>query len=440
MRRYVLVWLGLAVLLFTGAVVAWSWWSRPVQLSVALGGNEGDLARLMTAFARDFAHTRPGVALRIVNYPDPLAAADAFRQGKTDLGLLRADMPLRNATALAVLRKNVVVLLSGEGAKLSALVRDRNLRLALVGQNGVNDALVQALAKAYALEPKSVSAQSMTVEAAVEALAAHRVDAILGAAPLQGTRYWEALRSALREKKAKVSFVEIDRSPVIANTEPAYEEFEIPEGGLIANPALPPEAVQTISVATYLVARPGLPDRVAALLAREIVSDKQDVAGDVPSAVSIEAPSTDKDALLRVHPGAAAYFDGEEETFFEKYGDMIYYGGAALGILGSAILALSRRFGPGRDHEAAELVTRLLDLRRRAKRLGEAPQEVAADGASPVEIWTGLAGEYEEMLSHALPLMTRGGIEDRTVQALSLALRTAERAVDEAALKALRKG
>lgn len=439
MRRSVLVWLGLAVLLFTGAVVAWNWWSRPIQLTVAVGGNEGDLAKLMTAFARDFANTRPGIALRVVNYPDPIAAAAAFRQGKADLGLLRADMSLRNATALAVLRKNAVVLLSGEGAKLSALVRDRHLRLAVVGQPGVNDGLVQAMAQAYALEPQSVAAEAMSVEAAVEALAEHRVDAILGAAPLQGTRYWEALRAALREKKTTVSFVEIDRGPVIANSEPAYEEFEIPEGGLVANPPLPPDAVKTLSVATYLVARPSLPDSVAALLAREIVSDKQDVVGDVPSAVSIEAPSTDKDALLRVHPGAAAYFDGEEETFFEKYGDMIYYGGAALGVLGSAILALSRRFGRGRDQEAGELVARLLDLRRRAKRLGETPDEASPDGATPAESWSRLAGEYEEMLAHALPLMTDGGIEDRTVQALILALRTAERAVDEAALRALRR-
>ena len=40
----------------------------------------------------------------------------------------------------------------------------------------------------------------------------------------------------------------------------------------------------------------------------------------------VKAASTDKDAAIPVHPGAKVYYDGEEQTFFEKYGDWVYIG------------------------------------------------------------------------------------------------------------------
>ncbi|MGC2079487.1 MAG: hypothetical protein WA728_26400 [Xanthobacteraceae bacterium] len=41
----------------------------------------------------------------------------------------------------------------------------------------------------------------------------------------------------------------------------------------------------------------------------------------VPGEIKIEAPSTDKDADAVVHPGALAYLNDSEKSFFDKYGD-----------------------------------------------------------------------------------------------------------------------
>mgnify|MGYP003344486219 CR=1 FL=1 len=41
---------------------------------------------------------------------------------------------------------------------------------------------------------------------------------------------------------------------------------------------------------------------------------------------ALETPATDKDAPLPVHAGAAAFIDGEQKTFFERYGDWFYLG------------------------------------------------------------------------------------------------------------------
>ena len=55
------------------------------------------------------------------------------------------------------------------------------------------------------------------------------------------------------------------------------------------------------------------------------------------SAAKIEKPDTDKDAAVTVHPGAAAYLDGELKTFFDRYSDLLYWGLMAMSVLGSGL-------------------------------------------------------------------------------------------------------
>jgi hypothetical protein len=58
------------------------------------------------------------------------------------------------------------------------------------------------------------------------------------------------------------------------------------------------------------------------------------------SAAKIEKPDTDKDAAVTVHPGAAAYLDGELKTFFDRYSDLLYWGLMAMSVLGSGFAGL----------------------------------------------------------------------------------------------------
>ena len=57
---------------------------------------------------------------------------------------------------------------------------------------------------------------------------------------------------------------------------------------------------------------------------------------EFPLAAKIETPDTDKDAVIPVHPGAAAFVDGEEKTFLDRYSDYIWWALMALSAMGSA--------------------------------------------------------------------------------------------------------
>ena len=56
---------------------------------------------------------------------------------------------------------------------------------------------------------------------------------------------------------------------------------------------------------------------------------------EFPLAAKIETPDTDKDAFIPVHPGAAAFVDGEEKTFLDRYSDIIWWSLMGLSAMGS---------------------------------------------------------------------------------------------------------
>jgi hypothetical protein len=81
---------------------------------------------------------------------------------------------------------------------------------------------------------------------------------------------------------------------------------------------------------------------------------RRELVGEFPVLSQVGAPDTDKDAFIPVHPGAAAYFDGTQQTFFEKYSDALYYGPMALGALASLLAGLWKFVGGGGGGEKSE--------------------------------------------------------------------------------------
>ena len=110
-------------------------------------------------------------------------------------------------------------------------------------------------------------------------------------------------------------------------------------------PPVPDDDVTTLRVGYYLVANRHLNATVAADLARKIMAVRRDLAGEEPLLSGLAAPELDADAYLAVHPGAAAFFNGTQESFMDRYGNAIYLTPMALGALASIFAAAWRFLG-----------------------------------------------------------------------------------------------
>lgn len=164
------------------------------------------------------------------------------------------------------------------------------------------------------------------------------------------------------EKQAACRFFPIEEAEAIAASAPAYEEGEISSGQFGGSPLLPPEDVTTLEVATDLIADRNVPAEQITQLTRSLFEDRQKMVAESALASFVKAASTDKDAAIPVHPGAKVYYDGEEQTFVEKYGDWVYIGPIIFGALASVAMAVLRFLGISRIMREPPLLAKVPEV------------------------------------------------------------------------------
>jgi hypothetical protein len=161
------------------------------------------------------------------------------------------------------------------------------------------------------------------------------LDAFMAVGPLDSKITADALAATARTR-GEPKFLPVDVSDAIALKHPLYESGEIPGSVFNAKPAWPDDKVDTVSVNHLIVARKALSETTVAALARQLFAIRQSLAAQVPNAAHIKKPDTDKDAELPVHRGAAAYIDGTERTFLDRYSDYFWFAILVFSGLGSA--------------------------------------------------------------------------------------------------------
>jgi hypothetical protein len=138
---------------------------------------------------------------------------------------------------------------------------------------------------------------------------------------------------------------------------------------------------------------------------------------DFPLAAKIETPDTDKDAVIPVHPGAAAYVDGEEKTFLDRYSDYIWWALMAMSATGSLGAWFASHL---KKEERVGNVTqrdRLLDMIALARR-SDSPDELDQ-----------MQTEADAILRDTLNRFENGAIEEGSLTAFNIALEQFHNAV-----------
>jgi TRAP-type uncharacterized transport system substrate-binding protein len=197
------------------------------------------------------------------------------------------------------------------------------------------------------------------------AIKADRVDAIFVAGSATGQAISDAVAATSQNGQAP-SFIAIDQADGIAKRIPAFDSADIDAGTFGGNPPSPDDSLKSLSFPEYLVARKSFSHEAIGTLAKLIYSSRLALAAGMPGEIKIEAPSTDKDAAVLVHPGALAYLNDDQKSFFDKYGDDIFYGLLIFPIFGSAIAGMASYFHNNGRTRRLRLLQRLLDLVRKA--------------------------------------------------------------------------
>jgi hypothetical protein len=210
--------------------------------------------------------------------------------------------------------------------------------------------------------------------------------------------------------RGEPTFLPIDVSEALAHKHPLYESEEIPGSSFTTSPARPDDTVETVGVNHLIVAPKSLSEAAVGAFTRALFAVRPALVREDPSASKIEKPDTDKDAAIPAHPGAAAYIDGTERTFLDKYSDYFWGGILLLSVLGSA--AAWFRHYLKRDE-------RSLTGEHRDKLLAHIAQVRKTDSLEELDA---LQEEADEFLRETLESYDDGAIEEGDLSAYALVL------------------
>jgi TRAP transporter TAXI family solute receptor len=420
--------LAAGLLLFAAAAGGLVWALRPVTLKIAVGPPGSDDQKLIQALAQTFSRDQSSVRLAPVQTEGAAESIALLAAGKADLAVARGDLDMpADAESVAILRKNVVVLwapsgLAAKGSKKSQPAKIKSIddlaghRVGVIGRTQANVTLLRVILKESGVDPDKVAVTQFGTGQIAELAKDPAIDAYMAVGPLDSKITTEAIAATARTK-GEPKFLPIDVSEAIAQKHPLYESEEIAGSTFNSSPARPEDKIETVSVNHLIVARKSLPDTAVGGFVRQLFTVRQVLAREVPGASKIEKPDTDKDAALPAHQGAAAYIDGTERTFLERYSDYFWFAILLLSGLGSAGAWLRHYLKRNEREQTSLHREKLLEMISKARE------------AASLDELAAMQHEVDATLRETLQSYDDGAIEEGDLSAFGLVLDQFHRAV-----------
>ena len=406
--------LGVAALAFGG----YHHYRDRLQLRVAAGAEGGDIWKFLGSAQRILGDDSTRASFRRVASPSDDLSGKMLDEGKVELAVVRSDMPQPASSAtLAILRRDYAFLITPAKSNIDSIKDLQGKSVGLLPGPRQDDEALDKLLAWFAVPHASVTRVKLTAAEAGNAMRQKRVAAIFVIGqPLVGPAA-EAFASVAKATRATPDIVGIDGAEAFVSSHPVFDTADIPQGAFGGAKPQPEEATPTLAVTWRLVARRSLPNFAASLIARRLIEGKSRLVPLLPLAAQIEAPETSRDQTFFVHPGAAAYYDNEETSFFDRFESLFWLGGALLSLFASVGAWIWRKFRSSEASDWSETAEKLVALVQSAR-------EADADGLSKLE------AELEDHVVEAIRARAAGDIEAEDAPLVALALDQARRSLD----------
>jgi TRAP-type uncharacterized transport system substrate-binding protein len=333
-----------AAAVISGGWFAYRYFTKPVYLTVAAGSVDGEALSLISAIAARLAASNAHTRLKVVDSQTSAGASQLLASGKADLAVVRGDTGgLADARSVLLLTHGVVLIVSPSTTSADNLGDLRDATIGVVG-GPINRPTVDALKQVYQFDRAKVRFHDVAVTDGAVALSSGQAQALLAVVPVT-EKYLAKVRQFFQRTGAKgqtPKLIEIESAGAVANVAQYYESYDIPKGTLQGAPPIPSDDLTSLRVSFFLVANKSVDADTITDLTQSLVDVRRDLLSQYPVLAQAAAPSTDANALIPIHPGAATYYNGNQQSFLDKYDDKIYYASLLLGSLISIILAAWR--------------------------------------------------------------------------------------------------
>ena len=414
--------LGTAFLVLTAVLAGSAYWyfSAPTRFTVAVGPQDSPEARLINAFAEALDHTRRDIRLKVVTFDDVRQSAEALRQHKVDLAVVRPDVFLPdNGLTLSILREEALLILAPQASKIKEMPDLERKRLGVVSHHEADFPVLTTILAHYDLSPPNITLVPLGPDEVEAAFSGKRIDALAFVAAPVGKEANHLVQIVLKVTNRAVTLVPVKEVEALALKWPALTKISVPEGSLSGRPALPDEDYDTVSVSYRLMARVGRDRSPISKVTQYLFQMRSRIARTAPAINLMKAPDNETltSAALPNHPGAVDYFSREQESFMDRYGDWLWLLLFAGGGISSALAWVSELFARKRRELVDELLDRLTSLIAEAR---EAKTMADLDAVTR---------EIDHLVTHAIRYTRQRATNTRAMSALILAIDAARTAV-----------
>ncbi|MGO4405570.1 TAXI family TRAP transporter solute-binding subunit [Bosea sp. RAF48] len=394
--------------------------SQPRTLRLAVGPLGSEDARMAAAFVQGLNRDKAAIRLRLILTEGSEDSAKKIDAGQADLAMLRADIAMPStADTVLITRRTFPFFITTKESAVGRIADLRGRKVGVIRNPAGNLVLLKRVLAQYEVRPEDVEIVALLPDEVIPAVKEQRIEVFFSINAVGSHTNNDGLRRLREAWGEDPVLIPVREADALAAHYRAIESGEIVRGALGGDPPRPAESLQTISITSRLVASQNLDDNLVGELTKDILGLRLTLATEVPAVQALETPSTDKDAPLPVHSGAAAYIDGEQESFFDRYGDWFYIGAMVLSAVGTGGAALLSRESANRRRRAMSGLDELLELLT-VIRSCEDEAELAR-----------LGSEADQILTRVLADYAKGDLDTAALAAYRLAIDQVGRAVAE---------
>ena len=351
-------------------VAAVYFWSPHANLRVTTGPPGSTAYRFVTAFAAVTEATHPRVRIKLVEVADLAASAKAIEDHATDLGIVRSDgvIPSNGAT-IAILRRDVVAFIVPAKSPIDKIpsLAGKTIGIPQGALQNYNEQTLNSILSYYNIPANSVKRVFLPLAEIGAAVHDKQVAAVLAVGPIGPGEAVDVISAVKLATKGAPSILAIDEAEAINKRFPGLESIDVPAGAFRGRPPVPDDTVTTLAITYRFVAPNTMLDAVAGAIARSLFKTKALLVAKTPLASQIEAPDPDdKNPVLPVHPGVAAYLNSGEQSFFDEFQQYFYLGGMVLSMAGSGVALLVGRLRRKKSESDLRQIDRLIELADKA--------------------------------------------------------------------------
>jgi TRAP-type uncharacterized transport system substrate-binding protein len=381
-----------------------------ITYRVAVGPEGGEGWRIFAAINPIFTAESSFIHLVATPTSDPQATAQALESGTVDLVIIRPDLAVpNNGRTIAILRREPVLLIVPANGKVEKVADLKGKAIGLVKGAALNGAILDTILNYYGLPADGVQRVELPANEVAAAVRQKRVAAFFVIGPVGPGQLTDVIAAITKAGNGAPDFLISEEAEAIAKRNPTLEKLEIARGALQGSPAVPDESINTVAVSRRLIARNSMLDWSAGEIARHLLINKAKMNAELPFAYQLEAPDTDKDVVLPVHPGAAAYVNGEQKSLYDTFESLFWMGWMLCTLVGVSYAAIRSRINRTRQDATTDATDRVLDM------LSEA-RDADADRLDVIE------REAERLLQWALKSRANDAMDQERFQFLTFVL------------------